>query len=412
MFTAHRATLSYIRYLSPAWSLSLITGLITSLSALSCDQGRGEVMSDEAGSWARDAAENAGSPSRGGAIVAGTIGESSGGERQDHMGGVGHNTDDMSTGDMSTGDTSTDDTSTDDTSTDDTDTDGSANDEDNCPDIYNPTQSDIDNNGIGDACEPDDDADGIPNMWDPSPMDPAWPGRAFPDTVYAQTASALYALDVKSLTLDAIADFSFDTSGNHQITDIAIDRAGVLWAITFNTLWLCHPQTGECRSQARLPFTNFNGLTFVSGSFFGEPRDVLVGIDSTGSWRRLDFLRDILVDELLGIYPGDRSSGDAFSIEDVGTFASVKRAGVNSDIIINVNPVRPDETVDFVVLEGYSSVYGLAGWRGQLFAFDESGAVLAIDLNSREIRVLNVQSERWWGAAVSSVIRSAPPTAP
>ena len=291
----------------------------------------------------------------------------------------------------------------------DRDFDGINNDVDNCPDLFNPEQYDVDGDGLGDACSDDDDSDGIPNDWDPAPSDPQWPGRALSDTVYAQTSSSLFALDVKGLTLQRVADFSFDTEGNHQITDIAIDRAGVLWAITFNTLWLCHPQTGECRSQARLPFTNFNGLTFVSGSLFGEEKDVLVGIDSAGAWRRLDFLRDILVDELLGVYPNERSSGDAFSIEGVGTYASVKREGVPSDIIVQVNPTQPGEIEDVLTLEGYQSVYGLAGWRGRLFAFDESGAALVINLETLEVTEMMTQGERWWGAAVSSVIRSAGP---
>ena len=35
-------------------------------------------------------------------------------------------------------------------------------------------------------------------------------------------------------------------------------------------------------------------------------------------------------------------------------------------------------------------------WRGVLFAFDESGAVLAINLETREVTQLNAQAERWW----------------
>jgi hypothetical protein len=254
----------------------------------------------------------------------------------------------------------------------------------------------------------DDDGDGIPNDWDESPNDSSWPGSAFPDTVYAHTDDALFALDVKALVLTQVADFSFDVEGIHRITDIAIDRVGVLWAISFNTLWLCHPQTGVCRKKGSLPFTNFNGLTFIPGSHFNESRDVLIAIDNFGSWRRLDFLRDILVDELVGIYPNERSSGDAFSIEGIGTFASVKRDGVNSDIIVKVNPTSPDQLEDFVTLDGYQSIFGLAGWRGKLFAFDESGTVLMIDLETREITNLNAQNVAWWGAGVSSVIRSTP----
>ena len=289
----------------------------------------------------------------------------------------------------------------------DRDLDGIADDEDNCPDVFNPQQTDIDGDQEGDACEPDIDLDGIPNAWDPAPEDPNWPGRALPDTVYAHTDLDLFALGVKAFRLDRVAPFTFDTEGNHRVTDIAFDSAGVLWAITFNTLWICHPQTSECRSQGRLPFTNFNGLTFLPGELFESERDVLVGIDIPGAWRRLIFTDGGEIDdELIGIYPNESSSGDAFSIEGVGTFASVKRAGVNSDIIVRVDPTSPNRVEDFVVLEGYQKIYGLAGWRGALFAFDEGGTILRVDLNSREVMPLNTQPEAWWGAGVSPVLHS------
>lgn len=289
---------------------------------------------------------------------------------------------------------------------DDRDLDGVIDAEDNCPDTHNPQQSDLDLDGEGDACEPDMDSDGIPNTWDPEPQDPTWPGRALPDTVYAHTDQSLYALSVKVFRLDLVAPFTFDVEGNHRVTDIAFDRAGVLWAITFNTLWLCHPQTGECRSQGRLPFTNFNGLTFLPGELFESDRDVLVGIDIAGAWRRLELADGVITDELIGMYPNETSSGDAFSIEGVGTFASVKRSGVNSDLIVRVNPTSPREVEDFVVLEGYQKIYGLAGWRGALFAFDETGAIIRVDLNTREVMVLNTQPAPWWGAGVSPILHS------
>ncbi|MDD2240378.1 MAG: thrombospondin type 3 repeat-containing protein [Kiritimatiellae bacterium] len=53
----------------------------------------------------------------------------------------------------------------------DLDGDGIPDDEDNCPGVYNPTQSDMDHDGIGDACDPDIDGDGIPNELDNCPDD-------------------------------------------------------------------------------------------------------------------------------------------------------------------------------------------------------------------------------------------------
>ena len=54
----------------------------------------------------------------------------------------------------------------------DQDLDGIMDDEDNCPETYNPTQTDTDGDGIGDACDSDIDGDGDPNATDNCPYNP------------------------------------------------------------------------------------------------------------------------------------------------------------------------------------------------------------------------------------------------
>jgi hypothetical protein len=54
----------------------------------------------------------------------------------------------------------------------DTDDDGIGDNADNCPLVANPNQLDSDGDGIGDACNEDDDNDGIPDYLDAFPADP------------------------------------------------------------------------------------------------------------------------------------------------------------------------------------------------------------------------------------------------
>ena len=279
--------------------------------------------------------------------------------------------------------------------------------EDNCPHVYNPEQSDINSDGQGDACEPDVDRDGIPDQWDPAPMDTTWPGRALPDTVYAHTSSELHALDVKRLSLSYVSSFSFDRQGDHLLTDIAFDRSGILWAISYDRLWVCHPQRGECREQGRLP-NQFNGLTFIPGDLFNANQDILVGISLDGSWHKLEVFNGSIASLVMGRYPDESSSGDAFSMEGLGTFASVKRPNIADDIIISLNPLQINQISDIVTLTGYHSIFGLAGWRGKLFAFDETGVVLQINLRTQEIITIANDGQSWWGAGVSSVLHTRP----
>lgn len=86
----------------------------------------------------------------------------------------------------------------------------------------------------------------------------------------------------------------------------------------------------------------------------------------------------------------------------------MKRPGTPDDIIVSLNPLNISDLNDGFILIGYENIFGLAGWRGRLFAFDESGAVLQIDLQTRDIIVLANHGEPWWGAGVSSVIYSLP----
>jgi hypothetical protein len=81
------------------------------------------------------------------------------------------------------------------------DHDGLVDSRDNCPDVYNPGQSDMDHDGIGDACDVDLDGDGFLNVYDCSLDDPAtWSIPAEPGNLRFTSASSFVSDAVPQTT--------------------------------------------------------------------------------------------------------------------------------------------------------------------------------------------------------------------
>ena len=233
--------------------------------------------------------------------------------------------------------------------------------------------------------------------------------RRIHDEPYAHTSGELYYLGIKQLEVYRVGSFRFPNGTlDGRMTDIAIDRYGVMWGIGFEDVFVIDPNTAECWRLATLP-QEFNGLTLVPRGVIGAESDVLVGISNAGGWWRIDLVQGPggarAVTSLLGNYGSTwTSSGDAFSIEGVGTYASVKRGGMGTDQLVQVDPKTGLVTQVVGPLGSYTNVWGLAGWANRVYGFDETGDIFEIDLSTGQLVGRKSTNHKWWGAGVKTVL--------
>jgi hypothetical protein len=287
----------------------------------------------------------------------------------------------------------------------DTDGDGVPDVDDNCDLVVNPDQKDADKDLLGDLCDDDKDGDSIPNDADVFPDDGGQPGVVIPKKIYAHSSSTLYTVDVVDYAVGNIGAFKWpNDGGGHQMTDIAIDRHGVLYGVTFDRLYVCNPATATCFNLGTLP-GSFNGLTWIPAGTLDPDKDSLIGITNPGTWNHLKIMNGQVLSQQLGSYgAGYTSAGDSFSIEGVGTFAAVNKQGVNSTVIVTVDPLTGKVVSELAVTQGYNAIYGLAGWEGLIIAFNSGGEMIKIDPVTKMVTNLGDKNIGWWGAGVGTVL--------
>jgi hypothetical protein len=126
------------------------------------------------------------------------------------------------------------------------------------------------------------------------PEDTAAPDTAVGDTsdpvgpvgqLYAETPDELYRLDLTTKAFTKVGKFTFNKNPG-EVTDIALDQGGALYAITNDDLFTCAVETAKCTWLAPLPEI-FNGMTFVPKGTVSPTADTLIGISQDGDWTQI-----------------------------------------------------------------------------------------------------------------------------
>ena len=250
---------------------------------------------------------------------------------------------------------------------------------------------------------------------EPEPDAEVWPDAGIVEDeviVWAHSAQTLYAFDPRTETVTPVGDFQ-DPDGNpvDNMTDLAVDRDGRMLTCSNLALFSVDPETAVATQVAVFPIdvdVRFYGLTFLPEGVLDADQETLVGATNNGEYYRID--PDTGVSELLGQFSdGYVLSGDIVSVVGAGTFATVKRNDIDTDVLVDLDP-RTGEVTPIGGPIGFVSLFGLGYWRSRLYGFSSRGELVEIDVERGTGALVTDQTgaDQFWGAGVTTIAPVGP----
>jgi hypothetical protein len=221
--------------------------------------------------------------------------------------------------------------------------------------------------------------------------------------VYAHTSGELYRVDPDTFAVALVAPFGWPSSvGSDTMTDLAIDKNGVMIGVSYSRVYRVDPNTAACTLLSSSLQGMFNGLSFVPAAQVGATGDdVLVGSRNIdGKIFRIDPNTGVAT-QVGDMGHGYTSSGDIVSVVGLGTVATVKGTA-GTDVLVTLAPVTFDAT-PIGTETGHSDLWGIGFWKNQVFGFSDDGSFVLIDDHTGVASPKSTSTQAWWGAAVTTV---------
>ncbi len=227
-------------------------------------------------------------------------------------------------------------------------------------------------------------------------------------SIYAHSADTLYKLDPKTLELSNVGAFGNTAGGTvTDMTDIALDKDGAMFGVSFNTLYKIDYKSGvHCTRLASLA-TEFNGLTFVPAGTIDPLKEVLVGVALDGGWYRVDVATgasSATVTKLGSYGSGYSSSGDSVGIIGDAVYSTVSTGFGGSDHVVTIDP-KTGKVLKDIGDTGVGGFWGVGYWGGVMYGFSSAGDLYQIDLKtakSTKVTIKGSPSGGFWGAGVTT----------
>ena len=226
------------------------------------------------------------------------------------------------------------------------------------------------------------------------------PAKGIPPAIaglYVHSSSALYRYDILSNSLEELGAFNLP-SADESMTDIAVNRNGVMVGLSSSHVYLVNPENAECKLLATLSGSAYNALAFVENGFESEQ---LIAANGAGHSYVIDPL-DGSAAYLGTMGSGWGASGDISEIKGQAVIATVSQEGASSDRLVRLD-MSSGQAID-IGDSGFENIWGLANWQGTLYGFNGDGQVLAIDPSTGSTDVIASYAFGWWGAAVSTYL--------
>lgn len=266
------------------------------------------------------------------------------------------------------------------------------------------------NNGGDDDVEPTD-ARRVDGPADAPPGDST---EELPSKVYAHTGKTLYVIDTTTLNQTRIGDFT--NLGATSMTDIAVDRDGKMWGISFTKIYEIDPNTAAATERAAFgAVRGFSSLSFVPRDAANpDGPEILIAANDNGAVFRIDL--DLVANTATAVQIGTYgmqgatvigSSGDIVSVRGFGTVATVN-VGTGRDYLARLDPANGWRATIVGTGTGFDNIFGLGFWAGKLYGFVDdgfdanTGAFVDINPMTGAATLIRAGDVRWFGAGVTT----------